>query len=52
MADLKALQASNAMRWAETKTTRGPEFMVVAERLCAAKERYRRSRPKRTCCGS
>lgn len=40
MADLVALKAANARRWANAKLTRGPEFLPVAKRLVAAKGRY------------
>ena len=40
MTDLNALKAANAKRWAVAKLTRGPEFVPVAKRLVAAKERY------------
>jgi lysozyme family protein len=37
---LASLTAANANRWAHAKFTRASEFMPVAQRLCAAKERY------------
>jgi lysozyme family protein len=40
MTDLTALKAANANRWDRAKLTRGPEFIPVAKRLVAAKERY------------
>lgn len=40
MTDLVALKAANAKRWAVAKLTRGPEFLPVAKRLVAAKDRY------------
>lgn len=40
MTDLVALKAANAKRWDHAKLTRGPEFIPVAKRLVAAKERY------------
>ena len=40
MADLAALKQANAKRWANAKLTRGPEFVLVAKRLVAAKARY------------
>ena len=41
MADLVALKAANAKRWANAKLTRGPEFAPVAKRLVDAKARYK-----------
>ena len=38
--DLIALKAANVKRWDKAKLTRGPEFIPVAKRLVAAKERY------------
>jgi lysozyme family protein len=40
MPDLIALKAANERRWANAKLTRGPEFVPVAKRLVAAKQRY------------
>lgn len=40
MADLTALKARNAARWAAAKLTRGPEFDRVATRLVMSKPRY------------
>lgn len=40
MVDLIALKAANEKRWANAKLTRGPEFVPVAKRLVAAKQRY------------
>jgi len=40
MTDLNALSAANAKRWQNAKLTRGPEFIPVAKRLGAAKDRY------------
>jgi lysozyme family protein len=40
MVDLVALRAANERRWATAKLTRGPEFLPVARRLVAAKQRY------------
>lgn len=40
MTDLVALKAANASRWDRAKLTRGPEFIPVAKRLVAAKQRY------------
>jgi lysozyme family protein len=40
MVDLVALKAANERRWANAKLTRGPEFIPVAKRLVAAKQRY------------
>jgi lysozyme family protein len=40
MIDLTALKAANAKRWERAKLTRGPEFIPVAKRLVAAKQRY------------
>lgn len=40
MVDLVALKAANERRWANAKLTRGPEFVPVAKRLVAAKQRY------------
>ena len=42
MPDLVALRAADADRWAHAKLTRGPDFLPVAQRLCApaAKRRY------------
>lgn len=40
MTDLIALKTANAKRWKAAKLTRGPEFIPVAKRLVAAKERY------------
>lgn len=40
MTDLSALKTANAKRWDHAKLTRGPEFIPVAKRLVAAKERY------------
>lgn len=40
MADLVKLKDANVRRWKAAKLTRGPEFIPVAKRLVAAKERY------------
>ena len=40
MADLVALRAANAKRWANAKLTRGPEFTAPARRAVANKARY------------
>lgn len=40
MVDLVALKAANERRWVNAKLTRGPEFVPVAKRLVAAKQRY------------
>ena len=40
MTDLVALKAANVRRWSAAKLTRGPEFIPVAKRLVAAKQRY------------
>jgi len=40
MANLVALRAANAARWANAKLTRGPEFTPVAKRLIASKTRF------------
>lgn len=40
MADLVALRAANAKRWAEARLTRGPEFTTPARRAVANKARY------------
>jgi lysozyme family protein len=40
MTDLVALKAANVRRWNAAKLTRGPEFLPVAKRLVAAKQRY------------
>jgi lysozyme family protein len=40
MADLVKLKADNVRRWNAAKLTRGPEFLPVAKRLVAAKQRY------------
>ena len=40
MADIAALKARNAARWASAKLTRGPEFDRVATRLVMSKPRY------------
>jgi len=40
MADLVKLKDANIRRWKAAKLTRGPEFIPVAKRLVAAKERY------------
>jgi len=40
MVDLVALKAANEIRWSNAKLTRGPEFIPVAKRLVAAKQRY------------
>lgn len=40
MADLVKLKDANVRRWKATNLTRGPEFLPVAKRLVAAKERY------------
>jgi len=40
MVDLVALKAANERRLANAKLTRGPEFVPVAKRLVAAKQRY------------
>lgn len=40
MTDLVALTKVNQRRWDNAKITRGPEFALVAKRLCAAKDRY------------
>jgi len=38
--DLAKLKEANVRRWNEAKLTRGPEFVPVAKRLVAAKQRY------------
>lgn len=38
--DLANLKAANIRRWEAAKLTRGPEFIPVAKRLVAAKDRY------------
>jgi lysozyme family protein len=38
--DIVALKAANVRRWNAAKLTRGPEFLPVAKRLVAAKQRY------------
>jgi lysozyme family protein len=38
--DLIKLKGANVRRWKAAKLTRGPEFLPVAKRLVAAKERY------------
>jgi lysozyme family protein len=40
MIDLVRLKDANRRRWAAAKLTRGPEFIPVAKRLVAAKQRY------------
>jgi len=40
MVDLVRLKDANVRRWKAAKLTRGPEFLPVAKRLVAAKERY------------
>jgi lysozyme family protein len=40
MTDLIRLKEANIKRWATAKLTRGPEFLPVAKRLVAAKQRY------------
>lgn len=40
MADLVKLKDANIRRWNAAKLTRGPEFIPVAKRLVAAKQRY------------
>jgi lysozyme family protein len=40
MADLVALKAANAKRWANAKLTRGPEFAKYAAKAVANKARY------------
>jgi lysozyme family protein len=40
MADLVKLKDANVRRWNAAKLTRGPEFLPVAKRLVAAKQRY------------
>jgi lysozyme family protein len=40
MVDLAALKTANIKRWTVAKLTRGPEFLPVAKRLVAAKDRY------------
>lgn len=40
MTDLVKLKADNIRRWSAAKLTRGPEFLPVAKRLVAAKQRY------------
>ena len=40
MTDLVKLKADNVRRWSAAKLTRGPEFLPVAKRLVAAKQRY------------
>jgi lysozyme family protein len=40
MVDLIKLKATNISRWKNAKLTRGPEFVPVAKRLVAAKDRY------------
>jgi lysozyme family protein len=40
MIDLAPLKAANEKRWDRAKLTRGPEFIPVAKRLVAAKQRY------------
>lgn len=39
--DLAKLKEANVRRWNAAKLTRGPEFIPVAKRLVAAKERYK-----------
>ena len=41
MPNIEALKASNAIRWANAKLTRGPEFDRVADRLVGARARYK-----------
>ena len=41
MVDLAKLKDANIRRWNAAKLTRGPEFIPVAKRLVAAKERYK-----------
>jgi lysozyme family protein len=41
MVDLAKLKDANLRRWKAAKLTRGPEFIPVAKRLVAAKERYK-----------
>ena len=40
MVDTAALKAANEKRWTNATLTRGPEFIPVAKRLVAAKQRY------------
>ncbi len=40
MVDLAKLKDANIRRWNAAKLTRGPEFLPVAKRLVAAKQRY------------
>lgn len=40
MVDLARLKDANIRRWNAAKLTRGPEFLPVAKRLVAAKQRY------------
>lgn len=40
MVDLVKLKDANVTRWAAAKLTRGPEFLPVAKRLVASKQRY------------
>ena len=40
MADLVAIRAANAKRWADARLTRGPEFTAPARRAIANKARY------------
>lgn len=40
MADIALLKKRNAARWAKAKLTRAKEFVPVAKRLVAAKDRY------------
>jgi lysozyme family protein len=40
MADLVKLKEANVRRWDAARLTRGPEFLPVAKRLVAAKQRY------------
>jgi lysozyme family protein len=39
-ADIAALRIANGLRWNKAQLTRGPEFVPVAKRLAAAKDRY------------
>jgi len=41
MANLQTLKSANATRWAKAKLTRASQFTTVAQRLIAAKARYR-----------
>lgn len=41
MADLVKLKDANVRRWNAAKLTRGPEFLPVAKRLVAARDRYK-----------